>query len=211
MLVKGRRKKNQVLLEETPSKTGNIVIEILLWIVEIAVAILLGFLLVRYGAEKMTVSGTSMETVLNHEDSVIIDKVTGKIRGYQRFDVVAFQQNGREHDFYNIKRIIGLPGETVQISGGKIYIDGEELNDKYAVDTMANAGAASKEIVLEKDEYFVLGDNRNNSEDSRFASVGNVLKSEIIGRVWIRISPGFAIVSLLEPEQKEEDTEKSEA
>ncbi len=206
-MVRNRRRKHKVLLEEEPSKTGNLVVEIILWIIEIAAAILLGFLLVRYGAEKMTISGNSMETVLNQDDSVIIDKLTGKIRGYKRFDVIAFQQKGKEHDFYNVKRIVGLPGEKVRISGGKLYINDELLEDKFAAEEMNNAGMASKEILLEENEYFVLGDNRNSSEDSRFANIGNVMKSDIIGRVFLRMSPGFAIVSLLEPERAESEKE----
>lgn len=208
-MARNRRRNHKVLLEEEPSKTGNLVVEIILWIVEIAAAILLGFLLVRYGAEKMTISGNSMETVLSQDDSVIIDKLTGKIRGYKRFDVIAFQQNGKEHDFYNVKRIVGLPGEKVRISDGKLYINDELLEDKFSTEEMSNAGMASKEILLEENEYFVLGDNRNGSEDSRFANVGNVVKSEIIGRVFLRISPGFAIVPLLEPEKAEEEKEKA--
>lgn len=203
-----RRRKNKVLLEEKQSKLGNVVLEVILWLVEIAAAILLGFLLVRYGAEKMMVSGSSMETILNHDDSVVIDKLTKKVRDYKRFDVIAFQQHRKDHSYYNIKRIVGLPGEVVQIIGGEVYIDGEVLKDPYAGDGMANAGVASNEVVLEENEYFVLGDNRNNSEDSRFASIGNVVKSDIIGRVWIRLSPGFAIVSLLEPEEPEEEEEE---
>lgn len=206
-MVRNRRRKHKVLLEEEPSKTGNLVVEIILWIIEIAAAILLGFLLVRYGAEKMTISGNSMETILNQDDSVIIDKLTGKIRGYKRFDVIAFQQKGKEHDFYNVKRIVGLPGEKIRISGGKLYINDELLEDKFAAEEMNNAGMASKEILLEENEYFVLGDNRNSSEDSRFANIGNVVKSDIIGRVLLRMSPGFAIVSLLEPEKAESEKE----
>lgn len=206
-MVRNRRRKHKVLLEEEPSKTGNLVVEIILWIIEIAAAVLLGFLLVRYGAEKMTISGNSMETILNQDDSVIIDKLTGKIRGYKRFDVIAFQQKGKEHDFYNVKRIVGLPGEKVRISGGKLYINDELLEDKFAAEEMNNAGMASKEILLEENEYFVLGDNRNSSEDSRFANIGNVMKSDIIGRVFLRMSPGFAIVSLLEPERAESEKE----
>jgi signal peptidase I len=204
MAKRRKRKPLAAPLEEAPAGK-HILREIIFWILELAAAILLGFLLVRFGIEKMEVNGSSMDTVLENEDSVVIEKITGKISGYKRFDVIAFKQSGTEHNYYNIKRIIGLPGETVQIAGGAVYINGELLTDEYAVEEMANAGVASKEIELEEDEYFVLGDNRNNSEDSRFANVGNVVKSDIIGKVWIRLSPGFGIVSLLKPEK--EDTE----
>lgn len=200
-----KRRKNKILLEETQPKIGKIILEIVFWILEIIVAILLGYLFIRYGIERMTVSGSSMETILNDEDSVIIEKLTKKFGDYQRFDVIAFQQNGDEHDFYNVKRVIGLPGEVVQIVGGEVYINGEVLEDPYAKTEMANAGVASKEITLEENEYFVLGDNRNNSEDSRFANIGNIVKSDIVGKVWIRLSPSFAVVSMLEPKQEEKE------
>ena len=201
----GRKQNSRLLLEEEPAGGRRLLTEIILWILEIAVAILLGFLLVRFGIERMTVSGSSMEGVLQDEDSVIIEKITGKFRGYKRFDVIAFKQDGTEHNYYNIKRILGLPGETVQIIKGSVYINGELLEDEFAGDGMANAGVASKEIVLEENEYFVLGDNRNNSEDSRFANVGNVVKSDIIGKVLLRLSPDFAVVPLLKPKQEEEE------
>lgn len=203
----GKRRKNKILLEESPPKIGKIILEIVFWIIEIIAAILLGYLFIQYGVERMTVSGNSMETVLNNDDSVVIEKLTGRFRGYQRFDVIAFQQNGKGHDFYNIKRVIGLPGEIVQIVGGEVYIDGELLEDPYAKTEMTNAGVASKEITLEENEYFVLGDNRNSSEDSRFANIGNIVESDIIGKVWIRLSPSFALVSMLEPKEEEEKEE----
>jgi len=192
-------------MEENPSKAGKILIEIVLWIVEIAVAVLLGWLIVQYGIERMAVSGSSMEGVLSANDSVIIEKLTGKLWGYRRFDIIAFEQEQNEHRYYNVKRILGLPGETVQIVGGKLYINGEELQDVYSGEGMANAGVAGNEIVLEDNEYFVLGDNRNNSEDSRFANIGNIVKTDIIGKIWLRLSPSFAVVPMLEPDKDKAD------
>ena len=86
--------------------------------------------------------------------------------------------------------ILGLPGETVQIDeNGKIYINGEVLEENYGAETIRSAGRASKPITLGEDEYFVMGDNRNNSKDSRSEDVGNVSRSQIIGRAWVRIWP----------------------
>ena len=82
-----------------------------------------------------------------------------------------------------------MPGETVQVIDGYVYINGHELEETYGNAVMADGGLASNAITLGSDEYFVLGDNRNNSQDSRFASVGNVQRSDIIGRAWLRIWP----------------------
>ena len=82
-----------------------------------------------------------------------------------------------------------MPGEMVQIKNGKVYINGYELQENYGIAVMNDAGLASEPILLGEDEYFVLGDNRNNSQDSRFSSVGNVSRSDLIGRAWVRLWP----------------------
>lgn len=140
--------------------------------------------------------GISMENTLYDGDPIIINKFSYRFTEPKRFDVIVFKQSGREHNFYNIKRIIGLPGERVQIMDGSIYINGELIEEKINVEPMVNFGLANEEILLEENEYFVLGDNRNNSEDSRFASIGNVRQEEIIGKAILRLSP-FNFVSKL--------------
>jgi signal peptidase I len=103
--------------------------------------------------------------------------------------VIVYKQSGKEHSYYDIKRIIALPGEKLQIIDGLIYINGEVIDEIVNVEPMGNYGLAAEEILLEENEYFVLGDNRNNSEDSRFASVGMIRREEIIGEAFIRTSP----------------------
>ncbi len=114
-----------------------------------------------------------------------------RFRDPERFDIIVFPFKYKEDTFY-IKRIIGLPGETVQIDEeGKIYIDGEILEENYGREIIQSntIGIAGEPILLGEDEYFVLGDNRNNSMDSRTEVVGNIKREEIIGRAWIRIWP----------------------
>ena len=88
-----------------------------------------------------------------------------------------------------MKRVIATPGDTVQIEGGIVYVNGEPLEEQAAVAAVENAMLAEEEITVGEDEYFVLGDNRNNSEDSRYASIGNVKREHIIGKAWMVISP----------------------
>ena len=88
-----------------------------------------------------------------------------------------------------MKRVIGLPGETVEIVNGMVYIDGRKLEEVISVEPMRVAGLADKAILLGENEYFVLGDNRNNSEDSRFSNVGVVDMEDIVGRAILRIFP----------------------
>lgn len=174
----------------------KILIKTILWIIQIAAVIFLAYFIVYYALEKTDMVGSSMETTIKDGDSIIVNKFSYRFSSPKRFDVIVFRQSGREHSYYNIKRIIGLPGETVQIKEGLIYINGEAVKDIVKVEPMNNYGLAEEEIKLEENEYFVLGDNRNNSEDSRFASVGTISGDEIVGEAFIRLKP-FNFISKL--------------
>ncbi len=133
-------------------------------------------------------------------DNLIVDKISYDFHDPERFDVIVFPYQYEENTYY-IKRIIGLPGETVYIDEfGNIYINGGLLEENYGTETIFNAGLAGSEIVLGDDEYFVLGDNRNNSTDSRFEDVGNIKGEDIVGKAWLRIYPfsNFGLVDKIE-------------
>ena len=174
----------------------KILIEVFIWVAQIAAVIFLAYFIIYYCIEKTNVIGASMENTLTVNEAIIIDKFSYRVSEPERFDVIVFKQSGKEHSFYNIKRIIGLPGETILIKDGSILINGEPIDDIVNVDEMLNYGLAGEEIILESNEYFVLGDNRNNSEDSRFASIGNIAREDIIGKAFIRLSP-FNFISKL--------------
>ena len=181
----------------------KILIEVFIWAAQIAAVIFLAYFIVYYCIEKTNVIGNSMNNTLAANEPIIINKFSYRLSDPKRFDVIVFKQSGKEHNFYNIKRIIGLPGETILMEDDKIYVNGEVLDDIVKVEPMINYGLAGEEIVLEENEYFVLGDNRNNSEDSRFASIGNITRDDIIGKAFIRLSP-FNFVSklnLVEPQE----------
>ena len=131
-------------------------------------------------------------------EKILINCFSYRFHDPERFDVIVYKQSNKEHSYYDVKRVIGLPGETVRIDEeGAIWIDGERIEEKVAVDRINNAGLARDEgVLLDEKEYFVLGDNRNESEDSRFANVGNVVRSDIIGKAWIRLEP-FNFISTL--------------
>lgn len=163
------------------------------WIVEILFVILAAYLIIEYAVEKTTMMGVSMNTTLNDGDKIIINKLAYWRGEPQRNDVIVFSQSKNGHGYYNIKRVIGLPGETVEIVNGDVYIDGRKLTEVITVEAMRVAGLADDAIVLGENEFFVLGDNRNYSEDSRFANIGIIVKNDIIGKAWMRLEP-FSII-----------------
>ena len=169
-------------------KPKGIVKELLGWIVYIAIIIGLTWLIITFVGQRTRVSGHSMEATLHDGDNLIVDKLSYHFREPKRFEIIVFPYRHKENTYY-IKRIIGLPGETVHVKDGYVYINGEKLDENYGLEVMEDAGIAAEPIELGEDEYFVLGDNRNHSSDSRDPSVGNIHRKDIIGRAWVRIWP----------------------
>lgn len=163
--------------------------EVLNTSIYLLIVLILTYCVVHFVGQRTAVVGSSMEPTLSDGDNLIVDKLTYRLREPKRFEIIVFPYQYASNTYY-IKRIIGLPGETVKIDeDGTIYIDGEVLKEDYGKETIRDAGLAAEEITLGDDEYFVLGDNRNDSADSRFVSVGNIKRETIIGRAWIRIYP----------------------
>jgi len=147
------------------------------------------YVVIHFIGQRTQVVGQSMESTLSNNDNLIVDKLTYHFHEPKRFDIVVFPFHQEENTFY-IKRIIGMPGETVYIDEqGTIYINNEVLEESYGKEVILDAGLAYEPITLGDDKYFVIGDNRNNSSDSRDPTVGNISRSDIIGRAWIRIWP----------------------
>ena len=159
------------------------------WLIYILIIIGLTYLIITFVGQRTRVSGSSMETTLSNGDNLIVDKLTYHFKEPKRYDIIVFPYKYEENTYY-IKRIIGLPGETVQVIDGYTYINGEQLvGDIYGAEVMEAAGIAAEPITLGEDEYFVLGDNRNHSSDSRDPSVGILKRKDLMGRAWIRIYP----------------------
>ena len=174
--------------------------EVISVIVNVLICFAIVFLITHFVGQRTVVSGSSMEDTLSDGDNLIVDKLSYRFHNPERYDVVVFPYQ-YEEDTYYIKRIIGLPGEVVNIdSDGTVYINGEPLDENYGTETILNSGLASSDIVLGEDEYFVLGDNRNNSTDSRFEQVGNIHGSDIVGKAWVRVYPfnEFGLVDNIE-------------
>ena len=155
------------------------------WVLYILIIIGLTYLIITFVGQRTRVSGSSMETTLSDGDNLIVDKLSYRFWEPKRYDIIVFPYQHEENTFY-IKRIIGLPGETVQVVDGYTYVDGEILSsDVYGAEVMDSPGIASEPVVLGEDEYFVLGDNRAVSKDSRM--FGAVSRDKIVGRVFLHL------------------------
>lgn len=160
-----------------------------MWIFKIAVVCLLAFVSVWYFGQKVSTVGDSMKPVLQNGDVVLVNRIVYNASRPKRGDIIVFKPKGNENSHYYIKRIIGLPGETVEIIENHVYINGEKLKEDYKTTDINDVGIVSEKMQLASDEYFVLGDDRENSEDSRNADVGNVKRSYIYGKAWFIVSP----------------------
>ena len=164
--------------------------EIFSWIIEIAIVLMMAFVLVYFIGMRTSVVGQSMSETLENGDQILVNRFMYKVIGPKANDVIVFLPNGNEKSPYDVKRVIGVPGDTVQIKNGRIYVNGTEFTEKVDVAAIEDAGLAADAVTLGDDEYFVLGDNRNNSEDSRYANIGNIKREYIIGKAWFVISTG---------------------
>lgn len=165
--------------------------EMISTLVYLLIVLCLTWVVIQFVGQRTEVDGSSMEPTLSHGDNLIVDKISYRFRDPERFDIIVFPFQYEDKTYF-IKRIIGLPGETVQIDEqGKIYINGEVLAEGYGREVIKpeTIGLAREPIELGEDEYFVLGDNRNNSSDSRTGAVGNIRRSDIIGKAWLRLWP----------------------
>ncbi len=153
----------------------------------VVVAIALAFVVTHYVGHHTRVDGSSMNNTLKNDDYIVIEKVSYYLHDPERYDIIVFPFTDEVN---YIKRIIGLPGETVQIKDGKVFINGNELSDDvYGNELINDPGLAANPVSLGSNEYFVLGDNRNSSIDSRKPVVGNIDGKKIDGKAVFRIYP----------------------
>jgi len=188
--AKERARKEREERIQNLSSSERKVRELIGWGLYIAVLVCSVHLVTTYVGQRTVVAGDSMLNTLHDKDNLIIDKVSYRFRDPERYEIIVFPYRYAEETFY-IKRIIGLPGETVQIKEGYVYINEQKLGETFGREVIRadRYGQAAEPIMLGEDEYFVLGDNRNESADSRETSVGILKREDLIGRAWVRIWP----------------------
>lgn len=188
------------------SRQDSLLRKVIYWVTDMVAVVALAAFVVLFFCHRVTVTGHSMEPTLEADDVVLVNQVTYHFKDPERFDVIVFEKENNSAVKAYVKRVIGLPGETVQIINETVYINGEPLKDVQGLEHVTLSGLAEEPILLGSSEYFVLGDNRDSSEDSRFANIGNVKREEIQGCVWFRIAPFKNLGRIsLESSQKAEE------
>ncbi len=168
--------------------TPKLIREILSWVIVTILGIVIAFALVLSFGMQVMVIGDSMEPSLANGQKVLVDRALAAIISPKRGDIIVFLPNGNTNSHYYVKRVIGVPGDTVQITDGILYINGTAADeDPETFDKMEDAGIAANPVALKSGEYFVLGDNRNSSEDSRSANIGIVSTNMCVGKVWFKL------------------------
>ena len=162
---------------------------ILRWIIEIAIVVALAFAVTFFFGHRVVVVNASMEPTLNAGDEVLVNRLAYVFASPKRGDIVAFRATDDANAAVEVMRVIALPGETVRITEGRIYINGELYEEEVELPVINNPGIAGEGVTLKGSEYFMLGDNRNNAEDSRYLNLGNIDKKLIEGKLWLRITP----------------------
>ena len=180
-------------------KKLNIVVikEIFSWFLWIFASMLLAVVLVFCIGMQTSVIGPSMEPSLFNGQKIFLNRLIYKVASPREGDVIVFLPNGNEKSHYYVKRVVGVPGDTLYIKNGLLYVNDEAV-EEYFNDRIAEPGLLGSEVTLGEDEYFVIGDNCNNSEDSRSANIGTVRKSYIIGKAWMKLAAGDSELGLIE-------------
>lgn len=175
--------------EEKPKKKRSTISYVFEFVIYVALILICIFWVPEHVIQRTVVNGESMENTLYTGESRLVEKVSYHFHDPERYDIIVFYPKGKEEDEYYVKRIYGLPGETIQIIDDQIYVNNEVIEDEYAKNEMDDPGIAQDPITLGEDEYFVLGDNRKVSLDSRDSDLGPIHKKNIAGHVILRIWP----------------------
>lgn len=182
-------KENEKLRNAKEKLENEKIRNVLTWVFQITVTLAVAAVVAIFMFQSVTMKESSMEPTLSVGDKFFMNRVIYKVSSPARGDIIVFKTNASDDAALHIRRVVGLPGETIQIANGRILINGETYKEGQDFPSISNGGRASEPVSLENGEYFVLGDNRNNSEDSRHGDIGIVKKRYIVGKLWFTAFP----------------------
>jgi signal peptidase I len=192
------RKKGLTFIKKKKRIKKSHITELVIMLFAMAVTVFIAFVLVYNFGIRTSVIGVSMEPVLYNSQEVLINRLIYQLMPPKQGDVIVFLPNGNPNSHLYLKRVVAGPGDTVQIIGGYLYVDGVLYDEGDDIDKMEDAGIAANPLRLGSDEFFVLGDNRNNSEDSRSGNIGVVNRGVITGKAWFKLALGDAKMGFIE-------------
>lgn len=183
-----RKKRTLSFYQKKRVITPKLLKEILSWIIITCLALMLAFIIVYLYGTRVGNVGDSMEPTIANGQGLLVDRTAYKVLRPKKNDIIVFLPNGNTNSHFYVKRVVAVSGERVQIMDGELYINGKLQEDEEGLyDKMEDGGIAVSEIKLGKGEYFVLGDNRNGSEDSRNPDIGIVKDNMIVGKAWYKL------------------------
>jgi len=188
--VQMRNRKGLSFSRKRRNMSAHVMKEVFSWLAHILVAVLLAFVLVFFVGMRTSVIGVSMENTLYSGQQVLVNRLSYLIFGPKEGDIVVFTPNGNRNTHFYVKRVVAVPGDVVCIKEGKLHVNNTIVD--YGYDKIMDAGIAEDEITLDSDEYFVMGDNCNNSEDSRSGNIGPVSRDMIEGKAWFALRNGVS-------------------
>ena len=180
-----RRRRGLNFARKRRNMSAYVVKEIFSWLLHIMVAVLMALILVFCVGMRTSVIGVSMEKTLYSGQQVLVNRLSYLFFGPAEGDIIVFTPNGNRNTHFYVKRVVAVPGDSVCIKDGKLYVNNTIVD--YGYDKIMDAGIAEDVFTLEDDEYFVMGDNCNNSEDSRSGNIGPVSREMIEGRAWFAL------------------------
>ena len=192
------RRKGLTFYQKKKKLNPKIIKDIFEMIIGGMIVIFLAFVIVYSVGMKTSVVGDSMEPMLYNGQEILMNRIVYRLSSPKRGDVIVFLPNGNQNSHYYVKRVVGLPGDTIQIQNGNVYVNGVLLEEDEEFDKMKDSGIAENELELAADEFFVLGDNRNSSEDSRSGNIGPVRKDTIVGKAWFKLATEWELMGLIE-------------
>ena len=190
------RRKGLSFTRRRRNKNGYLVKEAGSWLLHLVIPVFFAVVIVYFLGMRTSVIGASMEGTLYGGEQILVSRLSYLLTGPREGDIIVFRPGGNKNTHSYVKRVVAGPGDSVEIKEGKLFVNDEVVN--YGYDKIMDPGIAETKLILSNDEYFVMGDNCNNSEDSRSGNIGPVTKAMIEGKAWFQFGSEASLIGFIE-------------